>query len=153
VLYNRSMANGHTRTSVHYREQSATCGTRHSNGGFFSVASVAGGRKGGDKVQRREVGLRGWGSTSYLSIPGLRWSGAGPGGPGAATGRHRKSRYPLKGTGSGKGLTLIPRRGMSSTQSMAVGTLEQPLGAPPSPPGIPQYGFPGPPECKEQLSH
>ena len=44
--------------------------------------------------------------------------------------------------------TLIPHRGMLSAPSMAVGThysLEQPLGAPPSPPGITPQWLPGTP--------
>ena len=68
MLHNRSMANGHTRTSVHYREQSATCGARHSNGGFFSVASVAGGRKG---VTKWASALRG--RLRLLQLFRYRW--------------------------------------------------------------------------------
>ena len=51
------MANGHTSTSVHYRERSATCEREHSNGRFFSVASVAGERKGVTKCGGLQVEL------------------------------------------------------------------------------------------------
>jgi hypothetical protein len=61
-------------------------------------------------------------------------------------------------------LTLFPHRGLSrrhtavgTAPSMAIGTLERPLGAPPSPPGIPRWlrsaGDPLSVSCKEQLSH